>query len=75
MSDSEMPKAYESSAVEEKWYSYWENNGLFHGKPNPDKKPYSIVIPPTKTCLTASLSPILQPVPITNIPTGQNGRR
>ena len=46
MSDSEMPKAYESSAVEEKWYSYWENNGLFHGKPNPDKKPYSIVIPP-----------------------------
>ena len=33
-------------AVEEKWYSYWENNGLFHGKPNPDKKPYSIVIPP-----------------------------
>ena len=43
---TEMPKAYESAAVEQKWYPWWENNGLFKGKPNPDKKAYSIVIPP-----------------------------
>ena len=46
MSKAEMPKAYEPAAIEEKWYSCWENNRLFHGEPKPGKKPYSIVIPP-----------------------------
>ena len=46
MASQEMPKAYESAEVEQKWYSYWEEKGLFKGKPNPNKKPYSIVIPP-----------------------------
>ena len=46
MSAQEMPKAYEPAGVEKKWYSFWETNGLFRGKPNPNKKPYSIVIPP-----------------------------
>jgi len=43
---SEIAKAYDPKLVEEKWYTYWETNQLFHAKPNPDKKPYSIVIPP-----------------------------
>ena len=42
----EMPKAYLPAEIEEKWYTEWEANKRFHGKPNPDKKPYSIVIPP-----------------------------
>ena len=42
----EMPKAYEPGSAEARWYPFWENNGYFHGKANPDKKPYSIVIPP-----------------------------
>lgn len=42
----EMPKAYESGEVEKKWYPIWENRKYFHGKPNPDKPAYSIVIPP-----------------------------
>ncbi len=46
MSQSEMPKAYESAEVEAKWYPFWENNGLFRGKPDPAKKSYSIAIPP-----------------------------
>ena len=46
MSQSEMPKAYESAEVEAKWYPFWENNGLFKGKPDPTKKSYSIAIPP-----------------------------
>ncbi|OGV39900.1 MAG: valine--tRNA ligase [Lentisphaerae bacterium GWF2_45_14] len=45
-SEAEMPKAYEPSAVEDKWYPHWETKGYFRGRPNPAKKPYSIVIPP-----------------------------
>ncbi len=41
-----MPKAYLPSEIEEKWYREWEENNRFHGKANPNKKPYSIVIPP-----------------------------
>jgi valyl-tRNA synthetase len=37
---------YDSSAVEDKWYQYWMEKGFFHSEPNPDKEPYSIVIPP-----------------------------
>jgi len=46
MTKPEMPKAYEPAAIEEKWYTSWETNRLFHGEPKPGKKPYSIVIPP-----------------------------
>ncbi len=41
-----MPKAYEAVAVEDKWYQTWSERGYFHGKPDENKKPYSIVIPP-----------------------------
>ncbi len=37
---------YNPSEVEDKWYEHWMNNGYFHAKVNPDKEPYSIVIPP-----------------------------
>ena len=37
---------YDPSAVEEKWYQYWMDHGFFHSEPNPDKEPYTIVIPP-----------------------------
>lgn len=37
---------YSFRDVEEKWYSYWEKEGLFEAKKDPDKKPYVIVIPP-----------------------------
>ena len=41
-----IPKVYDPHAVEEKWYEYWVKNNFFHSKPNKDKKPYCIVIPP-----------------------------
>jgi valyl-tRNA synthetase len=41
-----IPKVYEPHAVEEKWYQYWLERRYFHSEPNPDKKPYCIVIPP-----------------------------
>ncbi len=42
----EMPKAYDHASVEQAWYEKWERNGYFHAAPNPNKKPYTIVIPP-----------------------------
>jgi valyl-tRNA synthetase len=37
---------YSPAEVENKWYEYWMKNGFFHSKPNPEKEPYCIVIPP-----------------------------
>uniref|UniRef100_UPI0040473E30 valine--tRNA ligase n=2 Tax=Roseivirga sp. TaxID=1964215 RepID=UPI0040473E30 len=37
---------YNPSEVEDKWYAHWMAKGYFHAKVNPDKEPYSIVIPP-----------------------------
>lgn len=47
MEDNKMlDKTYDPSAVEDKWYQYWETNGFFHAEVEPDKEPFSIVIPP-----------------------------
>jgi len=37
---------YDPGKVEDKWYKYWLDNGYFHASPQPDKEPYTIVIPP-----------------------------
>ncbi|BDC99567.1 valine--tRNA ligase [Persicobacter psychrovividus] len=37
---------YNPSEVEDKWYQYWMENKFFASKPDPEKEPYSIVIPP-----------------------------
>ena len=41
-----MPKTYDHASVEQTWYEKWEKSGYFHAAPNPDKQPYTIVIPP-----------------------------
>ncbi|MFP6892486.1 MAG: class I tRNA ligase family protein, partial [Opitutales bacterium] len=47
MSDElEIPKAYDPSEVEDRWYSRWEGDGCFAGKPSAGQPTYSIVIPP-----------------------------
>jgi len=46
MSTQELPKTYSPKDVEDRWYSHWESNGLFHARVNKDKIPYTIVIPP-----------------------------
>ena len=43
---NEIPKAYNPSKVEDKWYKYWEENGLFKGEEKSEKAPFCIVIPP-----------------------------
>ena len=42
----EMPKTYDPASVEHTLYETWEKNGYFHAAPNPEKKPFTIVIPP-----------------------------
>jgi valyl-tRNA synthetase len=37
---------YDPSQIEEKWYNYWESHDVFHDEPDPDKEPFSIVLPP-----------------------------
>lgn len=47
MSDElNLAKVYDPGEVEDKWYKYWEENGFFTPKVEPDKKPFSIVMPP-----------------------------
>jgi valyl-tRNA synthetase len=41
-----LAKVYSPKEVEQKWYKYWEENDLFHATVNPEKTPYTIVIPP-----------------------------
>jgi valyl-tRNA synthetase len=44
--EKNIPTVYDPASVEEKWYKYWEDNGLFHAEPDTGRQPYSIVIPP-----------------------------
>ena len=43
---SELPKAYDPSAVESDLYEDWDRAGLFHAEPDDPGEPFSIVIPP-----------------------------
>ena len=44
--DRELPKQYDHAAAQARWYPIWESRGYFHSRPDPGKRPYSIVIPP-----------------------------
>ena len=42
----ELAKQYDPSEVEDRTYKFWCDKKYFHAEVNPDKKPYTIVIPP-----------------------------
>ncbi len=42
----ELPKVYDPREVEPQIYEMWEKNGCFRGHRDPDKKPFTIVMPP-----------------------------
>ncbi len=46
MSSDSLDKGYDPSGIEEKWYSYWVENGFFKAREKSDQKAYAIVIPP-----------------------------
>ena len=42
----ELAKQYDPSQVEDRIYQFWQDGGYFHTEADPDKKPYTIVMPP-----------------------------
>ena len=42
----ELAKTYDPKGIEERLYQKWVDGGYFHAKVNPDKKPFTIVMPP-----------------------------
>ena len=42
----ELPKVYDPQTVEARIYEMWEQNGCFRGIRDPEKKPFTIVMPP-----------------------------
>jgi valyl-tRNA synthetase len=46
MTNRQLPKAYDPSDVEPKWYRHWLANEYFHADAATPKTPFTIVIPP-----------------------------
>src|SRR6056297_1946315 len=46
MSDKNLEKKYDPKLFEERLYRQWEKDGNFGAEPNPDKEPFTIVLPP-----------------------------
>ncbi len=47
MEDSKnIAKQYDPALVEDRLYKFWLDNGYFHAEPDPDREPFTIVIPP-----------------------------
>ncbi|MFO7932080.1 MAG: valine--tRNA ligase [Thermodesulfobacteriota bacterium] len=46
MDSENLNKGYQPGEVENRWYAYWEEQGLFTASEDKDEKPFSIVIPP-----------------------------
>lgn len=42
----ELTTQYDPSTVEDRIYQFWTNGGYFRANVNPDKKPYTVVMPP-----------------------------
>lgn len=43
---TELPKTFDPQKIEQRWYPYWEQEGLFRAEPGKGGPAYSIVIPP-----------------------------
>jgi valyl-tRNA synthetase len=56
---SEISKAYEPQAVEDKWYQYWLDQKFFRADPDSKKPAYSIVIPPPNVTGVLTLGHVL----------------
>ena len=46
MSKRELVKTYDPTGMEDRIYQNWLDRGYFHAKVNPDRKPFTIVMPP-----------------------------
>ena len=63
----EMPKAYKASEVEGRIYDFWMEKGYFTPEPDPNKRPFVVIMPPPNVtgelhlghALTASIEDML----------------
>ncbi|MBQ9461776.1 MAG: valine--tRNA ligase [Clostridia bacterium] len=44
--EKELAKAYDPGEFEDRIYRFWEESGFFHAEADPEKKPYTIMMPP-----------------------------
>jgi valyl-tRNA synthetase len=42
----ELPKQFDPKEAQQKWLALWTERGYFHNRPDPNRTPYTIVIPP-----------------------------
>ncbi len=56
---AELSKAYQPSEAENKWYTYWYDHKLYDATINPEKEPYTIVIPPPNVTGMLTLGHVL----------------
>ena len=56
---AELPKTYDPTAVEPKWYQHWLERGDFHADPRSTKPAFSIVIPPPNITGVLTLGHVL----------------
>ncbi len=43
---NELPNRFDFQTAQARIYSWWESQGYFHSEPDPNRKPFTIVIPP-----------------------------
>src|SRR5438270_1529632 len=43
---TELSKQYDPREAQQRWLQFWEEHGYFHSRPDPNRRPYCIVIPP-----------------------------
>src|SRR5262249_31998770 len=43
---TELPKQFDPKEAQQKWLTFWQERGYFHSRPDANRTPYTIVIPP-----------------------------
>src|SRR5947209_8488923 len=43
---TELPKQFDPHEAQKCWLEFWDQRGYFHSRPDPARKPFTIVIPP-----------------------------
>src|ERR1700739_3127324 len=43
---TELSKQYDPREAQQRWPQFWEEQGYFPSRPDPNRRPYCIVIPP-----------------------------
>ncbi len=42
----ELPKQYDPRQAQQRWLQFWDEQGYSHSRPDPNREPFTIVIPP-----------------------------